>query len=245
MASKFAARSIERIRVQKEALAAFEDQKLKLAVVVENATVALQTAQRELNDEKDLLERLQLNQSILRLAIDSEITTLHARTVATLPKDILSAIFVEFCLDDGPDEFLDYPCRFKYERASAPFRLASVCRSWRQLALVCPRMWTYAAIPSLWDKPEHRQRLHCDRLDLVLRRSSRVPLDVVIHWSDDNVLSSAHKRAMHLLEDHHARWKRVYHHAPPAVVVTAEFFDVYRLAMPMLEEIRVEISGIV
>ncbi|KZV85773.1 hypothetical protein EXIGLDRAFT_725517 [Exidia glandulosa HHB12029] len=242
MASNFSTLSLERVRVQKMALAALEVQKAHLTAHIDKAAAAFQAAKRELDEATASFERLAVQQALIQINIRNEIRALHAHTVATLPEDILSAIFVECSLEDDPSDFFN-AADLRYKRASAPFRLASVCQSWRQLALACPRIWTYAAVPSLRTLTPQVQDLHVDRLDLVLRLSADVPLDIAVFWADETELKPVHKRAMLLLQDHYTRWRRVCIDTPPAPVVTAEFFDVFRLPMPLLERIQILSRG--
>ncbi|KAJ7713132.1 hypothetical protein DFH07DRAFT_758942 [Mycena maculata] len=66
--------------------------------------------------------------------------------VLTLPDEITSEIFLQY-VNSSPQE------NFRPWRPLCPMRLASVCRSWRAVALSTCRLWTYLSIGDRYTYP--------------------------------------------------------------------------------------------
>lgn len=157
--------------------------------------------------------------------------------VPRLPADILQYIFEEvtYIPDRFRDEVQGGLC-YNHQLAVLPWTLAAVCRPWRVQALNQPRLWTYVSYP---DKPSAEDAArHLLRTKLLLRRSSRAPLDLLICWHDceykDN--SSAQK-ILALLSTQAARWRTMELWLPQGQC-TKDDIVAFKGPLPTLESLR-------
>ncbi|KAH7096920.1 hypothetical protein BKA62DRAFT_718088 [Auriculariales sp. MPI-PUGE-AT-0066] len=89
-----------------------------------------------------------------------------------IPDDVILSIFDALA---GPARISWPKDEYDVQRAKAPYRLASVCRRWRNLALGTSALWTYFGFPhGVAD-----QKGHLIRLDDLISRSSQAAIDVL------------------------------------------------------------------
>lgn len=229
--------AVDRVRAQKDSLRLLEQQKRQLEDARSQAQSAFEVAKRELDDVTAAHDRVDSQFKQLSALIESDIRTIHAHALSRLPQEVLRAVFIEHAHDEEPDYEFDDGV-WDMSRAAAPFVLTSVCKAWRQLGLQCQAMWTYAAIPPLDEYDENRKRLLTGRLSYVLTRSGRAPLDILVPWEDEE-LGWHHQEALQSLAREHVRWRRLYFELPAADAINATLFDVFRLPMPLLEDVYI------
>ncbi|KAH7097521.1 hypothetical protein BKA62DRAFT_716253 [Auriculariales sp. MPI-PUGE-AT-0066] len=138
---------------------------------------------------------------------------------SALPEDVLLPIFK--CATIFPS--LDWP-EAKYDawRATTPFTLAAVCKSWRILARSSASLWTYFGVPFRLRQhanqksvfhTRHISRLHAahkTRLQLLLVLSQGSPVDVVFFRDSDEVSTTGNTTELiGLLADLAPRWRHV------------------------------------
>ncbi|KAH7102830.1 hypothetical protein BKA62DRAFT_698933 [Auriculariales sp. MPI-PUGE-AT-0066] len=95
--------------------------------------------------------------------------------VTTTSDDVLLLIFDDVA---GPAHISWPKASYDDVRACAPYRLASVCRRWRDLALATSSLWTYFGFPPA---PIDHDR-HLTRLQDLVSRSSRASIDVLFAY---------------------------------------------------------------
>ncbi|OCB90743.1 hypothetical protein A7U60_g2042 [Sanghuangporus baumii] len=94
-----------------------------------------------------------------------------------LPTEVVAGIF-EYCLPSGPER-LDVPLQ-----RLAPLTLTWVCKSWRNLCLSLPTLWTELAIGHNGSIPEEDVHL----LELWIVRSGYLPISLRFNYEIDDEL---------------------------------------------------------
>ncbi|KAE9397881.1 hypothetical protein BT96DRAFT_921201 [Gymnopus androsaceus JB14] len=148
----------------------------------------------ELKSLKELLVHPQLELSRLEKEIDRFQTILSgllsekrqvvayikahralASPVRQIPPETLAEIFIQ-CLPTEPS----YPLRDLNE---APLLFTTICRHWRSVALITPRLWNslHLFFPSQWSRDACSRRIA--GATLWLQRSGSLPLSISLHGS--------------------------------------------------------------
>ena len=92
-----------------------------------------------------------------------------------LPTEVIAEIF-ERCLPSGPER-LEAPLQ-----RLAPLSLSWVCRSWRNLCLSLPILWTELAIGHRRSAPDEDARV----LELWIVRSGYLPISLRLNYETDD-----------------------------------------------------------
>lgn len=195
--------------------------------------------QRELDDGLAELERVQARSHRLR-------SNLSLRVLNKFPTEIFRQIFLDVTILPETEEpssmWVEGPCG---QRASAPFVLAAVCSRWRQLSLQIPHLWAYIYLP-LHPARCVLPKESCDLVRLLIARSQRVPLDILLPWSSDNERNwqpggaTAEGRTLALLTAESRRWRSI-EFAMALGTLSVASMSFLRCVTPALE--RCEITG--
>ncbi|KZV85764.1 hypothetical protein EXIGLDRAFT_725509 [Exidia glandulosa HHB12029] len=229
----------DRVRSQKAALGILDEQACELELAQVNAQAAFDAARRELDDVTAARDQVLEQRRHIAASMEDDIRAINSYAMVRLPLELLRAVFIAVAHDADPDSlFIHGECDM--ERAAAPFVLSAVSRGWRKLALECQAIWTYIAMPSMDGENEHWKQAQFARLRRSLLLSGCAPLDVIVDMHDDTEYTKSHKDVFQLLEQHYARWRRVTIRIPDTDKVSASVFDIFRLSMPLLEEVYLE-----
>ncbi|KAJ7623971.1 hypothetical protein DFH06DRAFT_758716 [Mycena polygramma] len=130
------------------------------------------------------LSVLRLEQSQAQERLDS-----YKYPVLTLPNEITSEIFVHVL-----PPYPDFP---ELIGPFSPTSLTQICRSWREIALGTPKLWSAISLPA--DDPEWELRI----LELWLQRSLHRPLYIEL----GPVTTWAVNKFVEAMTPHRARWE--------------------------------------
>ncbi|KZP34280.1 hypothetical protein FIBSPDRAFT_3684 [Athelia psychrophila] len=139
--------------------------------------------------------------------------------ILRFPSEVLSEIFQqrinipEINKSLGPRPGIDDDGGTRMRFTDSPLCLASVCRSWRTVALACPRLWSSI---SLTLRPKDCKR-HIALLQLYFSRSKSSPL--CINLESHDVYKNDMRNLMHVVASKSACWEHIR----------------FRLSMPMWE----------
>ncbi|KZV82178.1 hypothetical protein EXIGLDRAFT_778892 [Exidia glandulosa HHB12029] len=241
--------AIRRVTEQKALLRDFETERSRLRIERSNASIALEAAQLALDRAKAELERVEEVCDRLTSSISAEQQDIMSRSLASLPVELLRAIFEEvvFAGDgewklDGGDDDIDEV------RQESPFDLASVCRTWRRVALDTPSIWNYLVVPQLslqeWqkqDKPVQPDKV-ISYLKLLIGRSKKEPLDISVWWCFESKFTPQHHEVLQLLADEHRRWRCLIVIAPDSLPPGSNdaMWRLLYLPTPQLESVYVQ-----
>jgi len=118
-----------------------------------------------------------------------------------LPLELIEAIFTIAVADASLQrQSTESPPDYSIESARAPYRIASVCRDWRNLARQCPSLWTYIGAP------QGMSESHIEYISTNLKLSSQTPLDIILNFID----SQPAVAAFNLIARHVDRWRRCF-----------------------------------
>lgn len=114
----------------------------------------------------------------------------------SLPNEVLSAIFEALIESHSAPGPRDVHYSKPHARTTAPFKVARVCRRWREVAVSTSRLWTYLRFHGgIFGRLNPRAL--CRRLTKVIaERSGRRPLSIIIdsldeeHDGDDEVVQA-------------------------------------------------------
>ncbi|EJD50941.1 hypothetical protein AURDEDRAFT_143291, partial [Auricularia subglabra TFB-10046 SS5] len=154
-----------------------------------------------------------------------------------LPVELLQVIFVELCRSVGGVWQDIEDAQFSQERAATPYRLAAVCRRWRNVALVAHELWCYVGIPSI---RRSRHDLLADYIQCLLDRSGSRPLDLLLAFREPREEDCAVFTEIARVASAHAhRWRRVTIKFPPQM--DARHFEELLLncGTPLLEVLHI------
>ncbi|TRM64806.1 hypothetical protein BD626DRAFT_489938 [Schizophyllum amplum] len=126
--------------------------------------------EEEIQALQDLTDRLKAAQQMLEDAL--EIHWAYVAPIRDLPKEILSAILDMACEDEV--DLTNPRC--------PPLVLSSVCKSWRDLMLAMPRLWTRWYTPRAAHMLLDTVRKVVPRLKLFLDRSGDLPISQTIYY---------------------------------------------------------------
>ncbi|EJD35491.1 hypothetical protein AURDEDRAFT_188716 [Auricularia subglabra TFB-10046 SS5] len=125
----------------------------------------------------------------------------------------------------------------QYEnQIQASTAVASVCRAWRDVALICPSIWNAIAVRSLdryaADSALNRQ---ADHIRLLLVRSVQMPLDIFVQTLEHD--AAPYTDVMDELYRHMRRWRRFECSSSRGCALPIHKY--LRGHAPLLEELRV------
>ncbi|EJD50962.1 hypothetical protein AURDEDRAFT_160105 [Auricularia subglabra TFB-10046 SS5] len=104
--------------------------------------------------------------------------TFDPEFIEALPSELLMAIFT--ALFESTDWSDITHALYSFERRIVPYRLGSVCRSWRRLVRAMPELWTYIATPPVLTR--HRTGF-MDHVRFQLHQSRLRPLQLVLLYN--------------------------------------------------------------
>ncbi|EJD41983.1 hypothetical protein AURDEDRAFT_168977 [Auricularia subglabra TFB-10046 SS5] len=152
------------------------------------------------------------------------------------PEDVLHLIFEATAeLPDENWQTFGFGA-YNHRRSKSPFHLASICSRWRRIALGCPSLWTYCALPSKW-----MPSLELARIDILLARSCSRPLEILIArpWGKYTILEDGQDngfvQCFDRLRLHSHRWGKAEIWMPKAS--NLRLFDAFRSRLPLLSEL--------
>ncbi|EJD42325.1 hypothetical protein AURDEDRAFT_168626 [Auricularia subglabra TFB-10046 SS5] len=174
--------------------ARLDDQQLALDVLAGKYLRAQQAHEQAHARFREIEEQYTLYKSLLRdsgayvsqskLDYDAQVASVAAtraffHPMRRAPLDVLGQIF-ELCSDDfSPDDPLDIDGSRISTRQMQPFRLAAVCRRWREASLAHPRAWNHVELS--FDKITGANTPHWVAfLDAVLARARSAPIRVCL-----------------------------------------------------------------
>lgn len=201
-----------------------------------DARAALSLAQDAVDALTVNLSYLEGQREQIQRGIDDLSNQVDPAIMRTLPIELLRAIFVQFVsartmpLREG----CNFIGAFDDFRVRAPWTLASVCSSWRQLALDTPSLWTYVALPErLTEGPASHLVAYVRDL---LSRSGQRPLDISISWEEIAWSEDVHGVIFDALATVVERWRSCSFGLPNGAGSPARFSP-FRRSTPLLEEL--------
>ncbi|KAH7884471.1 hypothetical protein F5I97DRAFT_1458677 [Phlebopus sp. FC_14] len=151
--------------------------------------------------------------------------------IKRMPPEIMARVF-DFCGDvhvRGPH------CE---PNKRAPLLLGSVCRSWRNLSLAMPRLWTalYLNLPTCGNFEKQEDILHA-----WLQRSRPFPISLWL-WNNfltDDVPDTFLRKLTRVISENTDRWKAIFIHFPAYTRDWQYFTALVQCQFPALEELEI------
>ena len=148
-----------------------------------------------------------------------------------LPPEVLTRIFMETI--ECPSLDHDFPRHGSLDVTQGPWPLSQVSRSWREIALCYPQLWSFIAVR--WEDPPFPQ---VSRFETYFLRSEQVGIHVFVHVA--NVSLPFHSIFHTLLQARH-RWKSAYISIPDSLLnrlllVRDQFSTLQRLKLVRIED---------
>ncbi|KZW02677.1 hypothetical protein EXIGLDRAFT_744510 [Exidia glandulosa HHB12029] len=107
-----------------------------------------------------------------------------SRRLPTLPAEVLSNCFEQFCWEGNPFQAnLGPEVQPDMRIANAPFTVAAVCKRWRTLALATSSLWCYMALPEPPEEETPAATAYTAYVLTIIERSKTFPLSIVIDWT--------------------------------------------------------------
>ncbi|KZV84878.1 hypothetical protein EXIGLDRAFT_841884 [Exidia glandulosa HHB12029] len=146
------------------------------AVAYAQAVAAWQAAKAEVDATTFLLDKQRARVDAATRGIDILRSTL--RPLAAFPLELLSAIFVEAAADHR-NRSSWHAVDLDAAGIKIPYRLAAVCRHWRNAARGTPKLWTRVQIPTPNDSVVESAEGLSRYLALHLSLSRNAPIDIM------------------------------------------------------------------
>ncbi|KAF8990132.1 hypothetical protein BDZ89DRAFT_1152092 [Hymenopellis radicata] len=202
-----------------------------LRQIVQNSSALVQSLQDHINKVQDTLSSLRsLHETASRRLADAK-CILHP--IRSLPRDILSEIFLSCTpiADETDSEAFEYGPTFDTLcPRNHPWNLSHVCRTWREITLSLPRLWTTVYLNfEQYKQLSYRQCIF--KSILLFERSANLDLSLAL-TSDENGI--AHHPLMGYLEASTMRWRALHCRIP-----TSSLQAFSGCTFPLLEELGV------
>ncbi|KAI5900706.1 uncharacterized protein SCHCODRAFT_02695869 [Schizophyllum commune H4-8] len=157
-----------------------------------------------IDQQERLLDLLKGSRNVLKNVLDVQRS--YMAPIRRLPQEILSEIMEWAC---GDDVDLSAPL-------CAPLALAAVCKTWRAIALACPKLWTTWSTPddedllgSVWPETSKLSMI-IPRLEIFLARSGNLPLVQPIKYEHQSyLLKPPNAWFLDVLLHHTQRWQHL------------------------------------
>ncbi|KAL1689644.1 hypothetical protein GGG16DRAFT_114887 [Schizophyllum commune] len=158
-----------------------------------------------IDKQERLLDLLKGSRNVLKNVLDVQRS--YMAPIRRLPPEILTEI-MEWACGDRVD--LSAPC-------CAPLTLAAVCKTWRDIALECPRLWSTWSTPddedllgSVWPKLVKLSEIIL-RLEIFLTRSGNLPLVQPIKYVHQSYRPKPPNACfLDILLHHTQRWQHLH-----------------------------------
>ncbi|EJD39938.1 hypothetical protein AURDEDRAFT_127936 [Auricularia subglabra TFB-10046 SS5] len=171
-------------------------------------------------------------------AADDRSKLLQRGLINSLPLDVLGLIFE--AATGHPEQNESGVCAgecYSHPLSHMPFVLTAVCRRWRTQALAQPGLWTYISAPDCL--APRGATLHLERINLLIRRSRCMPLDILIFWMLEDDAECSWNEGIPLIDalsPHAARW-RTFELWLPDGVGDNRHVAAFKGPMPLLERL--------
>lgn len=224
----------DRLAFHESVLSQYEDRGRVLRIARDDARASILRAQRNLEAIEAELHDIQDRTAQLRTAI------LRLRGVQSLPDEVLALIFTDLVRDNSAACAWD-ECFIEASiipHAMIQYRIAAVCRRWRQMALRTPTVWSFLVIPPVATADDAARLLW--HAETMIERSRGTPIEVVIPWQSLNwtLTSFGFADVLATVGRASRQWRHVSFILSGSVS-TRLAYDIFRGPMPILETLAV------